>query len=155
MTCIFVVLWNLFTPLQRELYIHLNSENVHVYMCSATCFLLDINVFWLWSPKCTGGQVCSEWVLLRRAGLETCAVQRGCWVWRLLLGPRVWTSVSVWEGRLGGGANSCALKRHLGTLENEGQFTSRVSGFLPLLGEKNSIYSIPVYLKVASLKVIA
>lgn len=46
-----------------------------------------------------------------------------------------------WSGSPGGGVNSCALICHLGTLENEGQFTSRVSG------GKNSMDSIPVPLK--------
>lgn len=86
--------------------------------------------------------------------MDTCAVQRGCWVWRLLLGPRVCTLVGAQEGCLGGGANSCALKRHLGTQENEGQFASRVSGFYRCWGQNSSTYSIPVALKVASLKVI-
>lgn len=50
------------------------------------------------------------------------------------------------RGALGGGVNSCALICHLGTLENEGQFTSRVSGFYHCWG-KNSIDSIPVPLQ--------
>lgn len=52
-----------------------------------------------------------------------------------------------WRGTLGGGVNSCALICHLGTLENEGQLTSRVSGFYHCWGKKNSIGSIPVPLK--------
>lgn len=86
--------------------------------------------------SCRGDLCCS-------AGLPGMEVAARTWVC---------TSVGVEEGRLGGGANTCALKRHLGTLENEGQFTSRVSGFYHCWG-KNSIYSISVSLKVVSLKV--
>lgn len=50
------------------------------------------------------------------------------------------------RGALGGGVNSCALICHLGTLENEGQFASRVSGVYHCWGE-NSIDSIPAPLQ--------
>ena len=50
------------------------------------------------------------------------------------------------RGTLGGGVNSSALRCHSRTLENEGQSTSRVSGFYQLL-EKNSTGSIPAPLK--------
>ena len=46
------------------------------------------------------------------------------------------------RGSSGRGANSSALRCHSRTLENEGQSTSRVSGFYQLL-EKNSMGSIP------------
>lgn len=102
--------------------------------------------------------------------METCTVRARWLVWRYLpLGPWGCTLVSVREGRLGGGMNSCALKCHLGTLENEGQFTSRVSGFyrhwkknltygipvpIQVPGKKKSTYSIPVPLKADNLKVV-
>ena len=46
----------------------------------------------------------------------------------LLLGPRGWDPVRVWEG-----VNSSALRCHSRTLQNEGQSTSRVFGFYQLL----------------------
>lgn len=77
--------------------------------------------------------------VLGRFGLEIAAKTLGMYPGQCL------------RGTLGGGVNSCALKCHLGTLENEGQSTSRVSGFYHCW-KKNSIDSIPVPFKVGSLK---
>ena len=52
------------------------------------------------------------------------------------------------RGTLGWGVNSSALRCHLGALQNEGQSTSRVSGFYQLL-EQNSMGRIPAPLKDA------
>lgn len=56
------------------------------------------------------------------------------------------------SGTLGGGVNSCAMTCHLGTLENEGQFTSRVSGFYHCW-EKIQLIAFLYLSKVDSLKV--
>lgn len=58
-----------------------------------------------------------------------------------------------WRGTLGGGVNSCALICHLGTLENEGQLTSRVSGFYHCWGKKIQLVAFLCLSKVDSLKV--
>lgn len=97
--------------------------------------------------------MCSEWFLLGRAGVETCTVQEGAGL-EIAAGTSGMCLGQCLRGMLGGGVNSCALKCHLGTLKNEGQFTSRVSGFYHCW-KKNSTYGIPVPLKVGSLKVIS
>lgn len=124
-----------------------------------TCIYLSCDMFFTWYKciltvitQCAGGQLCSEWFLLWRAGMETCTVRARWLVWGYLpLGPWGCTLVSVREGRLGGGMNSCALQCHLGTLENEGQFTSRVSGFYRHW-KKNLTYGIPVPIQVPGKK---
>lgn len=52
----------------------MNSGNVYIY--SASCFLLDINVFYCDNPSALGGRyVCAGWFLsLERASVGTCMV---------------------------------------------------------------------------------
>lgn len=154
MTYIFVVLWNLLTYLQRELYIHLNSENV--YICSATCFLLDINVFGLWYPKCTGGSCALNGFSFEEPAWRPSLVTGRRLVQRYLsLGPRGYPCLGqCLRGTCGWRSEFLCSEMPPG---NSGEWrTIYFKGvwLLPLL-EKNSIYSIPVFLKVDTLKVIS
>lgn len=113
-----------------------------------TCIYLSCNMFFTWYKciltvitQCTGRQLCSEWFLLFRAGMETCTVHVRWLVWRyLLLGPWGCTLVSVWEGRLGGGMNRNSFLCSEMPLGNSGEWrTIYFKGvWLLLVLEKNS-----------------
>ena len=99
----------------------------YVYLFFMQCFLLAVSVLGLWY-RSPGGRG-AEWFLPGRAHVETQVLPTSVCCGRSAARTSGMGPGPCLRGSSGGGASSSALRCHSRTLENEGQSTSRVSGF--------------------------